>query len=487
MRIFRSHLPTAALALAGTTLAAAQTDTRLPVISRMEVVYSMVSHHSHTADRISFYNQFGQPAGNVQYAVPHLVYEPVVTLYNPYSAKLTLPKCRVRIANPPVGFRFKKNADYLRAEWNDGGPFLGLGRFQALNESNANVQKTITLLLTAADGGGSPGGAIVLRPGESRRFMAWVEPSWTWGLETSSGSGRAFFDFDTSRDYTNKDGRTSNQFGVEAVGNPSGGWGDFRAGFQTDSLSVFAGRPAATRYSFETGTYGSTGWVAMKLTDSLTVEAKGVDTVLDPAVPDFELSLLGGTNPNVAADTKRKYPFSIGDLTQAETQSAGAPTISRIFKVGDLLQRSSDREAGGKTPFARFVMVAKSTALRQRKFQAETQLPTNELYEARLEETVLFDPPGLVAGPSDYPKSGFEVFGAERLENMIGDTDYFLLDVATERFRQDQWKVLGGEDPGAMTTELSSFYWECSPGTGIYKLFIQLPADSPRYFVQVAY
>ena len=83
--------------------------TRQPVISKVEFIFSMVSHYNHLGERINFYNTAGSPAGNTNYAVPHLVYEPVVTLYNPYNEALTLTKARVKISDPPVGFTFKKN------------------------------------------------------------------------------------------------------------------------------------------------------------------------------------------------------------------------------------------------------------------------------------------------------------------------------------------------------------------------------------------
>lgn len=472
-------LPALALVLACASAAHAQTDTRLPVISRMEVMYSLVTHYNHIGDRVSFYNQNGQPPGNTWYAVPHLVYEPIVTLYNPYNTDLSLPKSRVRLANPPVGFRFQKAGEYLRSEWNNGGPFLGLGRFQIANESNPNVEKTLTLLLTEKVNN-QPGGSILLRPGESKKFMVWVEPSWTWGLETAGGfTSRAFLDFDTTRDLTNKDGRTNNMFGVETVAGQ-----DYRAGFQTDSLSVGSCRPPATRYSFETGTYGTTGWVAMKLTDSFLIQAKGVDTVANPLVPDFELSLLAGTSVSPVTDTRKSYAFSIGDLSQYTPPNPASPAISRLVNVGNCLQMPSDATTGGKTPFASFVLVAKSAALQQRKFQAETQPPTNELYEARLEERVDFtiQPP---PGPSDHPTSGIVVTGVER----VGDS--LMLDVAAAPLDGaiPSWKVRGGSDLEAgLTDDLSgiSTIREGPEGSGVYKVTIPVPAGNERYFVQLA-
>lgn len=466
----------------------AQLETRLPVIARVEVLYSMVSHYPRGDARGgAFYSVNGDPPGT-QYAIPYLVYEPIVTLYNPYNTDLVLPKSRVLIANPPVGFKFRKNDDYLRAEWNNGGPFLGLGRFQTANESNVNVEKTITLLLSSK-AFWQPG-SIRLRPGEAQSFAVAVEDEWTWALETRFPVSRAFFDHDPVRDLTNKDGRTNNSFGVETVRGSEYGMFreyvlDFRGGFQTDALSVSSGRPAATRFPFETGTYGTTSWVAMRMLDTIRVEAKGVDTVLNPAVPDFHVSLLRGIDKDPADDTAKSYSFHIDDLVQPETTDPDAPVIDRTFSISSLLQ--NDSSAGGKTLIASFLMVAKSTALQQKKFLADVQPPSNELYEVRLIER-RHGVPLVPDGPSDHPTGGVVVTGIER----VGD--FVVLDVAAQPWNGSgplPWKkIVGGIDPGAgLTDELTPWTsFELGPqGAGIYKFRVPVPPSSEKYFVQIAY
>lgn len=473
-------LPILALMLATASAAHAQLDTRLPIISRVEVKYSIVTRRIHVPERILFYDQWGDPKGSGYYAVPYLVYEPEITLYNPYNTYLTLDKSRIQIANPPVGFRFRKNGDALRAEWTDGGPFLGLGRFQDNNQENQNVGKTLTLSLSSLTGIDRPGGLISLKPGESKTFMAWVENIWTWGVETGSANtpSRSFYDFDVTRDRTNKDPRTNNLFGAEAVVGRN-----YAAGFQTDLLSTPNGRPPATRYSFETGTYGTTSWVATKLTDTVRVDAKGVDTAADPAIPDFQLSLLAGKVQNPVTDTLRAYSFSIDDLIQPAAAGPDVPSITRTFLVLDIFQASSDKTPGGKTPFASFQLVAKSKALQNRKFQAEVQPPASELYEARLVEIADFTEP-FPAGPSDHPTGGVVVTGVER----VGD--WLMLDLAAAPHRStNSWKVMGGQDPSYMDEDLShrSLTTEGAEGTGIYKMAVLVPAGKEKYFVQVGY
>jgi hypothetical protein len=222
----------------------------------------------------------------------------------------------------------------------------------------------------------------------------------------------------------------------------------------------------------------------MKLTDHILVQAKGVDTVLNPAVPDFQLSLLGGKIQDPAADTRKRYSFNIGDLVQNQTESPDSPAISRLFQISDLLQTPTSTTPGGKMPFASFVLVAKSAALQQRKFQADIQPPSGELYEARLEERLQFVPDIMYNGPSDYPRSGVLVTGVERVGNSL------MLDVAAEPLRNQRsmWKIVGGSDPGAaFTDDLAggSIIREGPEGTGVYKLTIPVPAGSEKYFVQI--
>lgn len=472
--------PCAALAITvpAVLLSAQADETRLPVIARMQVVYSVVAHHNHVPDRIAFYQTQGQ--GNLNYAVPHLVYEPIVTLYNPYNTPLVLPQARIRMANPPVGFRFKKNNDYLRAEWEAGGPFFGLGRFQIANENNANAQKTLTLSL----GGGTSAnysGPVILAPGEWKTFGIRVEANWTWGLETASAySPRSFFDWDTTRDFTNKDGRTNNLFGAEAIPVI-----DLRAGFQTDSLSVGNGRPVATRYSFETGSpFGNTAWVAIHLGNDFKVEAKGVDTVLDPAIPDFQLSILGGAVQNPVNDTLKSYSFSIADLVQPETPDAATPSISRTLRISDILQTAANTTPGGKTWLANFVIAARSSALQQRKFQEET-VTSSELYEVRLDPVQQITDGVVWEGPSDTPLDGVVVTGVER----VGDN--LMLDVAAPSHSGNgAWKIEGSASldfSSADDLTPGSGILEGPPDTGVYKVAVPVPPGSEAYFVRIVH
>jgi hypothetical protein len=217
----------------------------LPVIAKLQIMFSIVTHFSHITDRVNFFNSKGNPAGNTLYGCPHLVYDPVVTLYNPYDVAIELPKLRVRIWDPPVVFGFKKNSAWLRDEFASPSGYQGLSRFQIRRDANA--RRSFTLLLSEKTGTAKtspPGKQIRLEPGEVKVFSPWIEDKWNWKMETGGGdySPRAFFDWRAESDFGNRDNRTGNTYGVESVP----GW-EAMAGLQTDHLS-YATRPIATRY-----------------------------------------------------------------------------------------------------------------------------------------------------------------------------------------------------------------------------------------------
>jgi hypothetical protein len=329
----------------------------LPVIAKLQILFSVVSHYNHLGGRIDFFDQYGDPKGNTNYAAPHLVYDPVITLWNPYDVALDLTSLRIRVWDPPVGFQFKKNDAWLRDEFGTG-VFEGVARFQIQNEGNPNARRFFTLHLRGADSNDTPGANINLLPGEVKVFSPWVEKDWTWAMETAGGySPRVFFDWNANSNFGNIDHRTQNPMGVETIP----GW-DTRAGLQIDHLS-YSSRPDATRYEFEKAHGWNGGWLCIKLTDTFTVNAKPMRT-LSPTQsdePDFGVDLLAARNPSVSDDILRSFDFRFGDVTKEISTKPDDPVIQRTFRLGDILQKPNDKTPGGKTPFAVLTMTAKTT------------------------------------------------------------------------------------------------------------------------------
>ena len=353
-------LPTSTSDPYGVNDQAPQRERLLPVIAKFQMMFSVVAHNAHIDGRVKFLNNSGDPKGNDRHAVIHLAYDPVITLYNPYDVAIEMRNTRIRVFDPPVGFRFKKNGVYFRDPESD---FQGLARFQIANEKNPSARKFFTLVLS--DGTSEKAGtALKLLPGEAKVFSPRVESSWTWGLETAGGyTPRAFFDWNQGEDLGNIDKRTGNTFGVEAVP----GW-DTRAGLQTDHLS-YGGRPASTLYDFEklpaaSGNVG--GYLSMRcdpgLGEKVTVEARPERANGgQSSYPDFRIDLLAARSQSTDSDILRSYSFKFSDVIGELSEYPASPIISRTFEVADILQTAGDKTSSRKKPFALLEMGARTT------------------------------------------------------------------------------------------------------------------------------
>ncbi|MEI7910115.1 MAG: hypothetical protein WCK77_10800 [Verrucomicrobiota bacterium] len=356
--------PPAELAVTSTGIdPSPQKERLLPVIAKMQIVFSIVSHFAHISDRMTFLDNNGVPKGNENHAVPHFVYEPIITLYNPYDVALTLTKLRIRVWDPPVGFRFQKIINgneatgWYRQEM-ESGAFHGLARLCIANEHNDSARRTFTLILT--DGTSQAAGAsLKLQPGEVKVFSSRVETAWNWAMETAGGyNEHAFFDWNADAKFGNIDARTNNTKGVEAVP----GW-DPRAGLQTDHMSYSGGRPDSTFYDFERLPGGpGGGFMSIRITDQIKVEAKPQrNTGLDTSVPDFQVDVLAGNNDDVTLDMLRSYRFRFADPVAEISENPKKPVISRKYLVSDTLQRPLDNGVAGKKVIAMLEMTAHTT------------------------------------------------------------------------------------------------------------------------------
>lgn len=458
----------------------------LPVIQQVQLVFSMVSHLSHVPNRVSFYNTYGQPVGNSNYAVPHLVCDPLITLYNPHPTPLTLNSVRVRIDDPPVGFRFQKNGVYLRSDY-AAGSFLGLARLQITNQFNSNARKSITLELTSPGSTGVPGNPIILQPGETRLFSPWIESSWTWGQETSGGYvARQFFDWDNSADLTNRDKRTNNNMGVECVGYggfPSGSW-DPRAGFQWDFLAS-SSRATNTLYSFEALNNWGDGWVAIKMTDSVSVESSALRVFPDSlSDPDFRISLLAGRSTDPTRDVYQQFSFDADSIIRF---AANAGVVSRVFHAGDILQSSYDFNPGGKAPFAVLTATARRDSLASGELEEVGLFDGDRHYETRFDEAAYFfglDSYGY--NQTDYPPVPFvQPFATNRTTSGL-----FHVAVASPG-GPTGWTIRGGTSPGAMTHDLTGVA-DIVPlpsylfgSTKLHRITLDTSTLGDHYFIQL--
>lgn len=362
----------------------------IPVIAKFQLVFSIVSHNAHRPARVDFNNNNGTPKGNDKYAVPHLVYDPIITLYNPYDVALDLSKIRIRVWDPPVGFRFKKilydSTPNTKINYRTDA-YEGLAKFTSANENNDSARRTFTLVLT--DGtNASAGTNLKLLPGEVRVFSPRVEDSWNWGKETAGNADGTYCFFDwQNADFGNRDNRTYKQangvgkYGLECVP----GWQN-RAGLQLDHLSKGGARDAS-KYPYEknppAGTNGDAigSFVSTKLTDGIQVEAKPM-LAKGGAFKSFQIDILAGTNEGASGydalksdtnnagmlvDNLRSFSFVFAGDPAAEMSATTGSSISREFTVGSILQRNSEKVGsgqegpGGKKNFAILELTARTT------------------------------------------------------------------------------------------------------------------------------
>ncbi len=351
------------------------TERLLPVIAKFQLVFSVVSHRPHIKDRVNYWTS---KLGANNFAVPHLVYDPVITLYNPYDITLNLAKTRIRVWDPPVGFKFSKidktanTTVPFRDPASSGtipgsGGFTSLAQMQITKEIDPVARRCFTLLLT--DGTTeAAGSSLRLRPGEVKVFSPRVQNSWTWAFEATDGSGpKAFFDHDSGLEFGNKDFRTKNDYGVETVP----GWSS-RAGLQVDHLATRNPRYDASRYSFERTDNVNDGFVTMRMTDDIKVEIKPLITS-GGSSKDFQVDVLAGVvagstmindiNDSVKTDTLRSYSFNFANKNPSEDISSNpaSPIISKTFNIKSILQDFTDSTRGGKSVLAMIEMSARNT------------------------------------------------------------------------------------------------------------------------------
>jgi hypothetical protein len=345
----------------------------LPSIAKLQVVFSLVTHPETRPERLA-----GAPTAKWnQYAIPMLVYEAVITLHNPYDVALKFDKLRFRVWNPPVGFRIAKVSNgvtaWLRKEWQDDpNSFHGLGRFSrpGQDDTQKNIQRFFTVHLSDGKSDGA-GNQLLLQPGEVKVFSARVEKDWRWGWEWGWKPRQPwqFLDWFAADDLAgagNRDLRTGNSWGVEAVP----GWA-LRAGLQMNHLSMEGGgvtgqRPGASFYPFEDKGYWYKADPIIHFDDELLVQLRPEKTTGTGVQDAFRVDLLAAKNNDSSnflnsQDVLRSYRFRFNNPTEEISADPKKTIIERKFKVGDILQTLGDATEGGKKPMAMLEMTARTT------------------------------------------------------------------------------------------------------------------------------
>ncbi len=167
-----------------------------PVIAKVQVVFSLISRRSHGPWPAAIWNRTRDPKRKYML---HLLYSPIVTLYNPYNVAIKFDKMKVEFENVPIGFQFYRNNQAQTTRQ------LPMNQLYVWHETNSNVTKSfsITLQGKGASGHVDPNDPepVTLLPGEVRVFSPYFEPGYSWFKELGNGNGFDYFDW---QDKTNK-------------------------------------------------------------------------------------------------------------------------------------------------------------------------------------------------------------------------------------------------------------------------------------------
>lgn len=344
-----------------------QVITMKPVIAKLQILFSMVTHPLDVKDRNNAaprYNTADRAFAG-QHLRPWLVFEPIVTLWNPYSVPIQFNSLSVGLDKIPVSFRFAKDdgngVQDLRIQERQAGRntisfwplshFVhGGGKVDAISNFSFNVR-----------GGNMQDGIsrepIVLQPGENKIFSSFVREGQNWG-------------------------RVMDQFSIQdtsSVGSANGrslikdvdlveGWNPV-GGFRFDHLSRnFDNRNQRSLYDFERRAPINAGWhhwCALRPLDSIIVRAKlanndvnndNEDARTDNFTMLVEMDRMGGIDPGTILGSS----FTVREKERLYEEDSDL-IIERPFRAFEILQSASDTTRGGKTPFAVFTMTAKSS------------------------------------------------------------------------------------------------------------------------------
>lgn len=159
-----------------------------PVVARCEIVLSAVMKKLHGVWRNDVPSAFpAPPPGDEPWEyMMHLIYQPVVTLWNPYNVPLTLHEAQIELQAPPIGFQFERTTP----------PYNGIINNQAIPLSQMYLQadarsrpKRFSLNLHDQMRGSVGSGVITLAAGEVKVFSPYFPPDRSFANDPSNTPG----------------------------------------------------------------------------------------------------------------------------------------------------------------------------------------------------------------------------------------------------------------------------------------------------------
>lgn len=199
----------------------------------------------------------------------HMVYSPIITLHNPYSAPLKFTNLRVEFVNVPFAFQvFKNSGSGFKAQTTEPVPFsrMYLGSVAGGQSKRFGLTLTDTLL-----------------PGEVKVYSPNIPSDRTWDTEVGSGQ-KVFWDWGNRNE---EDGRTGSTATDTSRGVGIPGWNGPSVGYDLDFLAP------GDKQAYKTEIVGAAEidrWsgIPLKLGDEVYVESAPIP---DPALAEKKFSV----------------------------------------------------------------------------------------------------------------------------------------------------------------------------------------------------
>lgn len=295
-----------------------------PVIVRCELMFSFFAKETkgHNPWEWDVPNAFGGGAEGAKWNhMLHLIYTPMVTLWNPYNVTLKLRQPIVEIANPPAAFRFiRQKSTVPTAVGEVTNRLVPLDEMYLYDWSKFD-KKFVMQLFGQVSASGVTSGDVVLLPGEVKVFSPALDPNWNFAQ---------VFDWQS-----NMTERANNAAQIKAAP----GWRGPQYGFNIDWP---LGDPAYVN-SPRNGSSRNIGVVGSRIDDVWDVECGlAIPKKKDrPNIKRYAVSLLtsaGGTSPtsatNVLSRLEFDYNADLAVLTKALTPG-GTVSAKIPFKMSE--------------------------------------------------------------------------------------------------------------------------------------------------------
>lgn len=295
-----------------------------PVIVRCEVMFSFFAKETrgHSPWDADVAAAFGGGTEGVKWNhMLHLIYTPLVTLWNPYNVPLRLRQPVVEIANPPVALRFIRQSSLTPSAIGEVS-----NRLAPLDEMYLNDKfdkKFVMQLFGQVSSSGDTSGDVILLPGEVKLFSPAMNPSWNF---------QRVFDWQNNMTHGG---------GGAAMIKAAPGWRGPQYGFNIDYLVP---NPNQDVISPRNGPVRAIGVVGSRIEDVWDVEC-GLSVPRrknGSPVPRYAVSLMtstGGTTgaspSNVLSRLEFDYDANMTVLTKALTPAGTAKIPFRMSEYSN--------------------------------------------------------------------------------------------------------------------------------------------------------